>query len=124
MSSWFTRANAPFDKDRATNLVDIDGGPPESDYVDRRTGEWPSIHSRMGMWQNQYPTSGSFSANFDSVKVGTLPEFRHNFPIPGNDSRAGEIQSLVSPPNPYAESFTEAEQYQFVGSNGEYFYVD
>lgn len=123
MSSWFIRPNSPFDWDKSTELVILTGGT-DADWVDRRALRWPSIHSRLGMYRTSYPTTGTVDKNFDAVKVGALAEFRHNYPIPGNNTRRGEIQCLVSPPSPYLAQTTSTAQHTFVNTNAEYFYVD
>lgn len=124
MSSWFTRPNSPFDFQRTSEAIQLPGGIAQSDFQDRRTGEWPSIHSRESMWGVAYHVTGAISSNFDVVKSGTLPEFRHNFPIPGNDTRRGEIQCVVGTAVPQLTAATATDQFDYISTNGEYFFVD
>jgi len=61
---------------------------------------WKDIYSKAGVWTND--TSTVDGKTMDLVGSGAWTEFRHHYPIPGNDKRNAEIQCLVSPLiNPY-----------------------
>lgn len=120
-SSWFTRANSPFDEDR----ISQDGGSSDFTYPFIK-----SINSKYGWWKNDFYELDSqgtplLGINGDGVKTGSYTEFRHNHPIPDNMVRNAEIQCIFNPPdNPYitSEEFNEITSY--IQNNTEYFFVD
>lgn len=117
-SSWFIRPNAPFD-------------------VSKSSGDWsplgeflgdPSMYSRAGIMSNNR-TNVSYNENvypIDTVNKGAWAEFRHNYPIPGNNKRNAEIQCIWNPPStPYVNYLlSDSEIADWVSDNAENFYVD
>lgn len=124
MSSWFTRTNAPFDPYRSFEKVTVNGTK-VMDWVDRMNGSYPSINSRMGYWAGPHNAHEDMQSHFDSFKVGSHPEFRHNHPIPDNMTRRAEIQCISTPPEANLDATTPAQlKHEFVEQNKEYFYID
>ena len=129
-SSWFTRANAPFDEFRAFNYnnstVSSGSG---SDWYDREhKPPYYGINSRRGIMSN---SSVDLSVNgnieiMDVVNKGAWAEFRHDYPIPSNNKRNAEIQCIWNPPmHPYVDSsISDSAINSWVSKNSENFYVD
>lgn len=129
-SSWFIRPNAPFDVSKAFNYS-------QNSETGEWSGDWsplgeflgdPSMYSRAGIMSNNR-TNVLYNETvypIDIVNKGAWAEFRHNYPIPGNDKRNAEIQCIWNPPNtPYINYLlSDSEIADWVSDNAENFYVD
>lgn len=129
-SSWFIRPNAPFDVSKAFNYS-------QNSETGEWSGDWsplgeflgdPSMYSRAGIMSNNR-TNVSYNENvypIDIVNKGAWAEFRHNYPIPGNDKRNAEIQCIWNPPStPYVNYLlSDSAIADWVSDNAENFYVD
>ena len=72
---------------------------------------------------NRKYTRGYLTDNDSNIEAGAWAEFRHNYPIPGNDKRNSEIQCISYPPeDPYIDS--EIESKVWASNHSEYFFVD
>lgn len=129
-SSWFVRANAPFDEYKAFHYNQSTSGKWGSDWNDRDDGPfYYTINSRAGVMSNSrtlLTIDGSEQRNMDMVNKGAWAEFRHNYPIPSNSKRNAEIQCIWNPPsNPYVDnSLSDSDVAGWVSQNSENFYVD
>lgn len=129
-SSWFIRPNAPFDVSKAFNYS-------QNSETGEWSGDWsplgeflgdPSMYSRAGIMSNNR-TNVSYNETvypIDIVNKGAWAEFRHNYPIPGNDKRNAEIQCIWNPPStPYVNYLlSDSEIADWVSNNAENFYID
>ena len=129
-SSWFVRANAPFDNYKAFYYNQSASGEWGSDWNDRDYGLFNyTINSRAGVMSNSrtlLTVDGSQQINMDMVNKGAWAEFRHNYPIPSNNDRRAEIQCIWNPPaNPYVDNAaSDSDIAGWVSQNSENFYVD
>ena len=129
-SSWFVRANAPFDEYKAFHYNQSTSGEWGGDWSDRDDGPLHyTINSRAGVMSNSrtlLTIDESEQRNMDMVNKGAWAEFRHNYPIPGNSKRNAEIQCIWNPPsNPYVDnSLSDSDVAGWVSQNSENFYVD
>lgn len=129
-SSWFVRANAPFDEYKAFHYNQSTSGEWGGDWSDRDDGPFHyTINSRAGVMSNSrtlLTINESEQRNMDMVNKGAWAEFRHNYPIPGNSKRNAEIQCIWNPPsNPYVDnSLSDSDVAGWVSQNSENFYVD
>lgn len=129
-SSWFVRANAPFDDYKAFHYNQNASGEWGSDWDDRDYGLFNyTINSRAGVMSNSrtlLTVDGSQQINMDMVNKGAWAEFRHNYPIPSNNDRRAEIQCIWNPPaNPYVDNAaSDSDIVGWVSQNSENFYVD
>ena len=129
-SSWFVRANAPFDEYKAFHYNQSTSGEWGGDWNDRDDGPFHyTINSRAGVMSNSrtlLTIDGSEQRNMDMVNKGAWAEFRHNYPIPSNSKRNAEIQCIWNPPsNPYVDSsLSDSDVAGWVSQNSENFYVD
>ena len=131
-SSWFVRANAPFDEDKAFNYILQDGGNYSADTNDRNTGTLVNfVNSRAGIMYNgkgelHSAADYNVTVTVDTVNKGAWAEFRHDHPIPSNNDRKAEIQCIYNPPAiPYVSSeLTSPKVSEWVSENQENFYVD
>lgn len=129
-SSWFVRANAPFDNYKAFHYNQSTSGEWGSDWNDRDYGLFNyTINSRAGVMSNSrtlLTVDGSQQINMDMVNKGAWAEFRHNYPIPSNNDRRAEIQCIWNPPaNPYVDNAaSDSDIAGWVSQNSENFYVD
>lgn len=129
-SSWFTRPNAPFDEYKAFHYRQSTSEEWGGDYLalgNYLSGE-ATIYSRAGIMSNNTinVTNSEGTYLLDSVNKGAWAEFRHNYPIPGNDKRNAEIQCIYNPPeipNVLLEA-TESDVRKYVSDNSENYYVD
>lgn len=87
--------------------------------------ETPTIYSRKGVLKNDKVTVNELF-KLDSVNKGAWVEFRHNYPIPGNNNRNAEIQCIWNPPsNPYIDNIIEdSDVASWVSQYSENYYVD
>lgn len=130
-SSWFVRANAPFDEYKAFHYNQITSEVWGSDWADRDDGSpYYTINSRAGVMSNS-KTNGIIDVTgqqiiMDTVNKGAWAEFRHNYPIPDNSKRNAEIQCIWNPPsNPYVDSsLSDSDVAEWASQNSENFYVD
>lgn len=129
-SSWFVRANAPFDNYKAFHYNQSTSGEWGSDWNDRDYGLFNyTINSRAGVMSNSrtlLTVDESQQINMDMVNKGAWAEFRHNYPIPSNNDRRAEIQCIWNPPaNPYVDNAaSDSDITGWVSQNSENFYVD
>ena len=129
-SSWFVRANAPFDNYKAFHYNQSTSGEWGSDWNDRDYGLFNyTINSRAGVMSNSrtlLTVDESQQINMDMVNKGAWAEFRHNYPIPSNNDRRAEIQCIWNPPaNPYVDNAaSDSDIAGWVSQNSENFYVD
>lgn len=129
-SSWFVRANAPFDNYKAFHYNQSTSGKWGSDWDDRDYGLFNyTINSRAGVMSNSrtlLTVDESQQINMDMVNKGAWAEFRHNYPIPSNNDRRAEIQCIWNPPaNPYVDNAaSDSDIAGWVSQNSENFYVD
>lgn len=129
-SSWFVRANAPFDEYKAFHYNQSTSGEWGGDWSDRDDGPFHyTINSRAGVMSNSrtlLTIDGSEQRNMDMVNKGAWAEFRHNYPIPSNSERNAEIQCIWNPPSkPYVDSsLSDSDVAGWVSRNSENFYVD
>lgn len=65
-----------------------------------------------------YPQGYDFTVD----KMGDITEFRHNYPIPGNQYKNAEIQNIVNPKQPFKKDEVLIDDY--IKNNKEYYYVD
>lgn len=88
-SSWFSRPNIPYAEDKVDDWKPLG-----------TTTEASVEYSRQGV---KYIGKQTLDGNLiDTVNKGAWAEFRHNTPIPGNQSRRAEIQNIWVPANnPY-----------------------
>lgn len=120
-SSWFVRANAPFDEYRSNQ----DGG----DWRDREENSlYPTINSRAGVLGNRKVTiHGSDGDTIMELPTkGAWAEFRHMHPIPSNISRNAEIQCIYNPPSSpnISNTLLDEDVNNWVSENNENFYID
>lgn len=129
-SSWFTRANAPFDYYKAFYYNQGPSGEWGGDWNDRDLGPLhPTINSRAGVMSNSktlLTVDGQKQMNMDMINKGSWVEFRHNHVIPSNDKRNAEIQCIWNPPlYPYVnKNASESDIVEWVSQNSENFYID
>lgn len=130
-SSWFVRANAPFDEYKAFHYKQV-GDDYSADTNGRDTGDFVNFtNSRAGIMYNgkgelHSATNYDLTVTIDTTNRGAWAEFRHDYPIPSNDDRKAEIQCIYDPPiNPYISiepNIIKASEW--VSENKENFYVD
>ena len=101
----------------------------QGDWADRDGDFEESINSRAGILTNERTRlfiNGSTISNMDMINKGSWAEFRHNYPIPSNNSRNSEIQCIWNPPiNPYLDNALKQEEVlSWVSQNSENFYID
>lgn len=141
-SSWFTRPTPPFGPEYAnysfTNYpwafrdIEDAGNTDTSSQIFGKN----SVSVLMKNYSSN-ETIGSIPFNFYINEYGAWPEFRHNYPIPGNDKYNGEIQCIINPPHPYLKTYTlqnqsdttlnyreKATSKEWAYDNQECFYVD
>jgi hypothetical protein len=129
-SSWFIRANAPFDEYKAHHYTQDSSGKWGGDWWDRENGPLhdPTPNSRAGVMSNSRT-----NVNYDGTPFimelpnkGAWAEFRHLHPIPSNSERNAEIQCIWNPPSKPSVSDTasEADVNAWVSQNAENFYID
>lgn len=132
-ASWFARPNAPYDYDKAFHYESVAGGVWNSDWYDKSDPLKYSINSRWGTWNNSIVevnirnSAGTIieTLTMDPVNYGSWMEFRHAYPLPGNNSRSGEIQCLTQvPQTESAVVSTEPDLNKWVGDHQEYYFVD
>ena len=128
-SSWFIRANAPFDEDKAFHYSKDPSENWIGDWVDRDgPGLIYSSNSRAGVMSNNRTTVkyGSNQIVMELINKGAWAEFRHLYPIPSNNKRNAEIQCIWNPPsNPsVSNTASEADINAWVSQNAENFYID
>lgn len=128
-SSWFIRANAPFDEDKAFHYSKDSSENWIGDWVNRDgPGLIYSSNSRAGVMSNNRTTVkyGSNQIVMELINKGAWAEFRHLYPIPSNNKRNAEIQCIWNPPsNPsVSNSASEADINTWVSQNAENFYID
>ena len=128
-SSWFTRPNAPFDEYKAFHYNQSEEGDWGGDWIG--LGQYlgtPSMYSRAGIMSNNRTTVNYDSTQYDIdiINKGAWAEFRHNYPIPGNNNRNAEIQCIWNPPSkPYiSNDMSESDVASWVSSNAENYYID
>lgn len=130
-SSWFVRANAPFDEYKAFHYKQV-GDNYSADTNGRDTGDFVNFtNSRAGIMYNgkgelHSATNYDLTATIDTTNRGAWAEFRHDYPIPSNDDRKAEIQCIYDPPiNPYISIESDnIKVSEWVSENKENFYVD
>lgn len=130
-SSWFVRANAPFDEYKAFHYKQV-GDDYSADTNGRDTGDFVNFtNSRAGIMYNgkgelHSATNYDLTVTIDTTNRGAWAEFRHDYPIPSNDDRKAEIQCIYDPPiNPYISiEFNDIKVPEWVSENKENFYVD
>ena len=129
-SSWFIRANAPFDEYKAFHYIKDSSGEWVGDWKDRESSIYkaPSINSRAGVMGNNRTARSYDGRRFvmELPNKGAWAEFRHLYPIPSNDKRNAEIQCIWNPPsNPsVSNTASEADINAWVSQNTENFYID
>lgn len=125
-SSWFTRANAPFDNDRSLNNSQSFNN--LTNWEDRSNSSIYTINSRAGVMSNRRTllTIDEEQVEMDMINKGAWAEFRHNYPIPSNNNRRAEIQCIWNPPaNPYVDdAYSDSDITKWVSQNSENFYID
>lgn len=129
-SSWFVRANAPFDEYKAFHYTQNSSGDWGSDWNDRENGPLhdPTPNSRAGVMSNSR-TNVNYNNNSFIMELpnkGAWAEFRNNYPIPSNNKRNAEIQCIWNPPNrpSVSDTASEADVNAWVSQNAENFYID
>lgn len=130
-SSWFVRANAPFDEYKAFHYKRV-GDDYSADTNGRDTGDFVNFtNSRAGIMYNgkgelHSATNYDLTVTIDTTNRGAWAEFRHDYPIPSNDDRKAEIQCIYDPPiNPYISiESNNIKVSEWVSENKENFYVD
>lgn len=129
-SSWFVRANAPFDEYKAFHYTQNSSGDWGSDWNDRENGPLhdPTPNSRAGVMSNNR-TNVTYNSNqfiMELPNKGAWAEFRNNHPIPSNNKRNAEIQCIWNPPNrpSVSDTASEADVNAWVSQNAEDFYID
>lgn len=129
-SSWFVRANAPFDEYKAFHYTQNSSGDWGSDWNDRENGPLhdPTPNSRAGVMSNNR-TNVTYNSNqfiMELPNKGAWAEFRNNYPIPSNNKRNAEIQCIWNPPNrpSVSDTASEADVNAWVSQNAENFYID
>lgn len=129
-SSWFVRANAPFDEYKALHYTQNSSGVWGSDWNDRENGPLhdPTPNSRAGVMSNNR-TNVTYNSNqfiMELPNKGAWAEFRNNYPIPSNNKRNAEIQCIWNPPNrpSVSDTASEADVNVWVSQNAENFYID
>lgn len=129
-SSWFIRANAPFDEYKAFHYTQNSSGEWGGDWSDREVGplHGPTPNSRAGVMSNSR-TNVNYNGNqfvMELPNKGAWAEFRHFYPIPSNSKRNAEIQCIWNPPiNPsVSDGLSEADVNAWVSQNAENFYID
>lgn len=96
-SSWFIRANAPFDEYRTFHVSQSSDGTWKSDWSDREGLDSPSINSRAGVISNNITNVTDNNGNTYKMEIpnrGAWAEFRHLHFIPPNFERNAEIQCI------------------------------
>lgn len=129
-SSWFVRANAPFDEYKTFHYTQNSSGVWGSDWNDRENGPLhdPTPNSRAGVMSNNR-TNVTYNSNqfiMELPNKGAWAEFRNNRPIPSNNKRNAEIQCIWNPPNrpSVSDTASEADVNAWVSQNAENFYID
>lgn len=129
-SSWFVRANAPFDEYKAFHYTQNSSGDWGSDWNDRENGPLhdPTPNSRAGVMSNNR-TNVTYNSNqfiMELPNKGAWAEFRNNYPIPSNNKRNAEIQCIWNPPNrpSVSDTASKADVNAWVSQNAENFYID
>lgn len=129
-SSWFIRANAPFDEYKAFHYTQNSSGEWGGDWWDREVGPLhdPTPNSRAGVMSNSR-TNVNYDGNqfvMELPNKGAWAEFRHLYPIPSNDKRNAEIQCIWNPPSKPSvlDTASEADVNAWVSQNAENFYID
>lgn len=123
------------------SITFYDGGSGTSNYTSYITeqeipwsGDWNPImsiaqstssYSRAGITANDNVLVND-TTYIDIINKGTWAEFRHNYPIPGNNNRNAEIQCIWNPPaTPYISSTTsDTEINNWVSKYAENYYID
>lgn len=129
-SSWFTRANAPYDEYKAFHYTQDNEGNWGADWWNREIGPLsdPSPNSRAGVMGNNRVKVDYNGESFtlEIPNKGAWAEFRHLYPIPSNDKRNAEIQCIYNPPTStnLSNNFSEEEINDWVSKNIENFYID
>lgn len=139
-SSWFIRPNAPFDIDKSKGDFAPLGGAYDNCVIRENEGGgpsiWdcsytPSVYSKAGILANNRiitynKDTPDIKYSIDTINKGAWAEFRHNYPIPGNNNRNAEIQCISNPPNSPTVSNTDsyANVSDWVAENSENFYID
>lgn len=129
-SSWFIRANAPFDKYKAYHYTQNSEGEWGGDWWDRENGPLhdPTPNSRAGVMSNSRTNVNYNGTSFimELPNKGAWAEFRNNYPIPSNNERNAEIQCIWNPPNrpSVSDTASEADVNAWVSQNAENFYID
>lgn len=129
-SSWFIRANAPFDEYKAHHYTQGPSGEWGGDWWDRENGPLhdPTTNSRAGVMSNNRTNVNNDGTAFimELPNKGAWAEFRHLHPIPSNSERNAEIQCIWDPPSKPSVSDTasEADVNAWVSRNAENFYID
>ena len=129
-SSWFIRANAPFDEYKAFHYTQNSSGEWSGDWLDREVGPLhdPTPNSRAGVMSNNRTIVNYDGKQFvmELPNKGAWAEFRHLYPIPSNSERNAEIQCIWNPPSkPSVEdTLSEADVNAWVSQNAENFYID
>lgn len=130
-SSWFVRANSPFDYYKAEHYKSDSSGNWTAEWWDRDEGPLskPSINSRKGVIANDkynvtYTNDGK-TYKMELVNKGACAEYRHLYPIPSNDKRNAEIQCITDPPTPTILNVNDSiYDDTWVSINSENFYID
>ena len=129
-SSWFIRANAPFDEYKASHYTQNSSGEWGGDWSDREAGPLhdPTPNSRAGVMSNSR-TKVNYDGNqfvMELPNKGAWAEFRHLYPIPSNSERNAEIQCIWNPPSKPSvlDTASEADVNAWVSQNAENFYID
>ena len=129
-SSWFIRANAPFDEYKAYHYTQNSEGEWSGDWWDRENGPLhdPTPNSRAGVMSNSRTNVNYNGTSFimELPNKGAWAEFRNNYPIPSNNKRNAEIQCIWNPPNrpSVSDTASEADVNAWVSQNAENFYID
>lgn len=129
-SSWFVRANAPFDEYKTFHYTQNSSGVWGSDWNDRENGPLhdPTPNSRAGVMSNSRTNVNYNGTSFimELPNKGAWAEFRNNYPIPSNYKRNAEIQCIWNPPNrpSVSDTASEADVNAWVSQNAENFYID
>lgn len=131
-SSWFARPNAPFDFNKSINY-NSGNDFYNQDWFNRDselTYNIKSSSSRIGILSNENSAydgidTSTFIYKYDIPNKGAWAEFRHNKPIPSNNTRNAEIQCIVDPPaDPYVRADYEGGELSWVSDYSENFYID
>lgn len=133
-SSWFLRPFSPYDIEKTYNYEERPGEweVPTHDYWDRKNMEntaWSS-DSRAAVLDNDsyiLPQAEGPTVYGDNITTGSWAEFRHNYPLPDNLKRNGEIQ--CSKPNIDKSVYRSASESEYdtkiwIHNTSDNFYVD